>query len=236
MSLNLNQFEVLTFDCYGTLIDWETGIFNAVKPVLKKYGRDLSEEAILKLYSEIEPQVQAGPYRAYQEVLTEVMRQIGERNSVKFSQQENESLAQSLKDWEPFPDVVPALKKLKTKYGLGIISNIDKDLFAHSFRKLQVDFDNILTADMIASYKPNKFNFEMALMKLGKPKDKILHVAESLFHDIAPAQSLGMKTCWVNRRAEKGYAASKTADVKPDLEVANIQQLADLAFSSAAGA
>lgn len=236
MSVDFNQFEILTFDCYGTLIDWETGILNAVRPVLKKHGREVTDEAILKLYSEIEPQVQAGPYRAYREVLTEVMRMIGERHSVKFSPQDNESLAESLQNWEPFPDTVEALKRLKTKYGLGIISNIDKDLFAHSFRKLQVDFDNILTADMIASYKPNKFIFEMAMMKLGRPKEKVLHVAESLFHDIEPAKSLGMKTCWVNRRAAKGYAASKTANVTPDVEVADLKQLADQALGGAASA
>jgi 2-haloacid dehalogenase len=236
VSLNFDQFEVLTFDCYGTLIDWETGILNAVRPVLKKYGRELTDEAILKLYSEIEPQIQAGPYRAYREVLAEVMRQIGERNSVKFTQQENDSLAESIKNWEPFPDTVDALKRLKTKFGLGIISNIDKDLFADSARKLQVDFDNILTADMIASYKPAKFNFDMALMKLGRPKEKILHIAESLYHDIVPAQAQGLKTVWVNRRAAKGYAASKSASATPDMEVADLKQLADAALGSAAGA
>jgi len=236
MSVDFNQFEILTFDCYGTLIDWETGILNAVRPVLKKHGRDVTDESILELYSEIEPQMQAGPYRSYREVLNDVMRMIGERNSLKFSPQENDSLAESLKNWEPFPDTVDALKRLRTKYGLGIISNIDKDLFAYSFRKLQVEFDNITTADMIASYKPNKFNFEMALMKLGRPKEKILHVAESLFHDIEPAKALGMRTCWVNRRAAKGYAASKTANVTPDVEVADLKQLADAAVGGAASA
>jgi 2-haloacid dehalogenase len=125
---------------------------------------------------------------------------------------------------------VDALKRLKSKYKLAIISNIDDDLFAHSERHLQVPFDFVITAQQVGSYKPSHWNFESALTRIGLPRDKVLHVAESLYHDILPASELGLHTVWVNRRAATGRGASITAASMPDLEVVDLKSLADLAI------
>src|SRR5438105_1640666 len=128
--LRFDRFKVITFDCYGTLIDWESGILAAVGAALAQHSREMNPQEVLSIYSELEPAAQAGAYKPYREVLQTVMRGIGERLSVKFNAQEEHSLAASLPQWRPFPDTVAALKRLKAKYKLGIISNIDDDLFA----------------------------------------------------------------------------------------------------------
>src|SRR5437016_1594292 len=130
--LRFDRFKVITFDCYGTLIDWESGILAAVGAALATHSREMNPQEVLSIYSELEPAAQAGAYRPYLEVLREVMRGIGARLSVKFSEQQQQSLTASLPQWKPFPDTVAALRRLKRKYKLGIISNIDDDLFAQT--------------------------------------------------------------------------------------------------------
>ncbi|MCU1287192.1 MAG: haloacid dehalogenase, type [Acidobacteriales bacterium] len=228
--LDFNQFEVLTFDCYGTLIDWESGILGAFRRAFAARGRSFEDKEILTAYSEIEPSVQAEGYRLYRDVLAEVMARIGKRYEIDWTEKELSSLAESIRDWQPFPDTVPALRKLKSKYKLAIISNIDDDLFAHSARHLEVPFDHVITAEQVGSYKPSHRNFQTALNRIGLPKEKILHVAESIFHDVIPARELGLRSVWVNRRAARGgVGASMNAVGTPDLEVPDLETLAGLA-------
>jgi 2-haloacid dehalogenase len=231
VKLNFDQFEVLTFDCYGTLIDWESGILGALRKAFAAHNRTFDDKEILEAYSVLEPLIQAERYRSYREVLAEVMRRLGTRYGIEWTDSEVASLADSIRDWQPYPDTVDALTRLKSKYKLAVISNIDDDLFAYSAHYLRVPFDYVITAQQVGSYKPSHWNFESALARIGLPKDKVLHVAESLFHDILPARELGLHSVWVNRRASrKGLGASKTAIGTPDLEVVDLKSLADLAL------
>jgi len=228
--LDFNQFEVLSFDCYGSLIDWENGILGAVKPALAAHGVEATDKEILQTYSALEPEIQAGPYLPYRQVLMKVMEGLGEHFRVDLTRAEIESLPDSLKDWKPFPDTVDALRRLRTRYKLAIISNIDNDMFRDTVRHLQVELQYIITAQQIGSYKPALFNFEMAIMKIGRPKEKLLHVAESVYHDIIPAKKLGLKAVHLYRRMGKeGSGATKAAQGEPDLVLPTLQALSDAA-------
>lgn len=230
MCMDFSRFTVLTFDCYGTLIDWESGILSALRPILATHGVTATDADLLRHYSEVEPQIQAEGYLRYREVLREVVARIGGRLGFTPSEGDRDSLPESIRNWQPFPDTVPALRRLRERYSLNVISNIDDDLFAHSQRAMDVPFDQVITAEQVGSYKPSLRNFEVALERIAVPRERLLHVAESLFHDVAPARQLGIATVWVNRRAAKGgVAASGMADVQPDLTVPDLKTLADFA-------
>ena len=232
--MNWRQFDWISFDCYGTLIDWESGILGYLRPLLRSKGCHAADARILSLYSELEPREQAGPYRSYREVLASVMRGFAREFGVQLSEPEIDGLAESVLHWKPFPDTVPGLRDLGTRFHLAIVSNIDDDLFASTAKELEIPFDAVITAQQVRSYKPSRRNFDVLLDRLGTSTDKLLHAAESLYHDVAPARELGIATAWVNRRQGRITAASKLANVKPDFEVANIQQLARLALSRSA--
>jgi len=228
--LDFSQFEYLTFDCYGTLINWETGILAALRPILLAHGIELPDEEILRLYGDFESEAQSGDYRLYRSILEAVIRAFGDQFGFTASAAETQSLPNSLAQWPPFPDTVEALRILRTRFKLAIVSNVDDDLFAGTAKLLEVPFDAIITAEQAGSYKPSHRNFELALQRIARPKDKVLHVAQSLFHDIAPARALGIKSVWVNRRASQpGPGATKPANAIPDLEVRTLRALADLA-------
>ena len=228
--LNFSQFECLTFDCYGTLIDWETGILAALKPILEGHHRSLTDEAILEMYAGLELQIESGDYMPYRLVLQRVTQRLGARLSFPLYEGEATALADSLKNWPAFPDTVQALKRLKSRYKLAILSNTDDDLFADTAKTLQVPFDHVITAQQVGSYKPSHRNFEKALEVTGLPKQKILHCAQSVFHDVVPAKALGIANVWVNRRAgKKGGGATKNATETPDLTVTSLKELADAA-------
>jgi len=230
MSFNFDQFSVVTFDCYGTLINWEVGILGALQPILKKYGRNLSDAGVLELYSTFEPQIQSSGYMPYRQVLAEIVRRFAAKLVFAPTQKETDSLAESIRDWPPFPDTTDGLRKLKTKYKLAIISNIDDDLLAHSLRLMGVPFDFLITAQQAKSYKPSHNNFNLALQKIGMPKEKVLHAAESLYHDIAPTNEMGIANVWVNRRGGKP-GATRDAMAMPGLEVPDLKTLAEVAVS-----
>ncbi len=224
--LNLDNYEVLTFDCYGTLIDWESGIISGLQPILKNHDIDLSDAEILTHFAEFEPQIQQGKYITYRQVLQGVVSKFGERFGFVPSEEEMNSLPESLKQWRPFPDTVPALKLLQKKLKLAIISNIDDDLFAYSQNYLETDFDWIITAQQVKSYKPSLNNFRLALEKIDLPKSKILHVGASVYHDIVPANFLGIATVWVNRKKDdRSLSATLPAKGKPDWEVLDLAGL-----------
>jgi 2-haloacid dehalogenase len=225
--LNFDAFEVLTFDCYGTLIDWETGISEALQPILANHHIDMATDRLLELYGELEFEAEREKYYEYKTVLRTVLEGLGARLGFAPTPTELQHFTGSVKDWPAFPDSVRALQALQRKYKLAVISNIDDDLFALSAPRLQVKLDWVITAQQAQSYKPSLNNFHLAFARIGLPKSKILHVAQSLFHDVAPAKTLGLSTVWVNRRHNKdGFGATPPAHVQPDLEVPSLQALA----------
>ena len=224
-SLYWARFEALTFDCYGTLIDWESGLLAALRPVLKSHAEDLSTEQILQIYAELEPKAQ-NPYRRYSDVLAEVVRGFGERLGFEVSEAEAQCLPQSLKDWLPFPDTVESLEKLKARYKLAIISNTDDDLFAGTVRHLNVSFDEVITAEQARAYKPSPAPFRLAMQRLGLSPNRVLHVGQSIYHDVLPAKSLGIATALVFRR---GYGATRAVEGEADLIVPDLRTLASIA-------
>ncbi|HLO05219.1 MAG TPA: haloacid dehalogenase type II [Terriglobales bacterium] len=227
--LNFDQFRLLTFDCYGTLIDWESGIFSALRPILARHGKTISDSDLLRLYSEFEAAGEQGEFRPYRQVLESVVKGFGERLGFTPAEPEISSLPDSLPNWLPFPDTVAALGKLKAHYQLAIISNVDDDLFAATARRLEVIFDYVITAHQARAYKPSLQIFKLAQQRTGAIPSRWLHVGQSLYHDVVPAQSLGIKTVWVNRASPRpGAGAAKTASARPDLELPDLKSLAQL--------
>lgn len=227
--IDFSKFEILTFDCYGTLIDWESGILAVLRPILLNHNVNLSEEEILELFAEISSKEEIGEYIKYREVLKRTMQNLGDRFGFTPSPIEVDALADSIKNWQPFPDTVEALKALKQKYKLAVISNIDDELFAFSAKYLTVKFDWVITAEQAKSYKPSLNNFKLAINTINLPDEKFLHVAQSIYHDIIPANSLGLSTVWVNRRGSKvGFGATLPASDKPDLEVPDLKTLVSM--------
>ena len=221
--LNFDQFQVLTFDCYGTLIDWRTGILGVLRPLLIEHDIAVGDDQILETYSEIEAEIQAGPYMPYASVLLRLTAQLGTRFGFSPNASELDCLIKSFGDWPPFDDTVDALKVLKTKYRLGIISNTDDDLFALTNKRLEVEFDYIVTAARVGAYKPDHRMFHAAFEEIGSPLDKILHVAQSLFHDHVPGKKLGLSTVWINRN--KLIPGRATEKVTPDAEFPDLASL-----------
>jgi 2-haloacid dehalogenase len=224
--LDLDRFRALTFDCYGTLIDWESGILAAVKPVLAAHGREASDEEILRLYAGLESRIEQEEFRAYRSVLRGVMDGFGERLGFEPDEAERSALGDSLGRWPPFPDTVDALRALKSRFRLGILSNVDDDLFAMTARRLGVAFDWVVTAGQVGAYKPSRRMFEAALARIDLPGEAILHVAQSLHHDVGPAREIGLATVWVHRRQGKsGSGATPEARARPDLELPDLASL-----------
>ena len=234
--MKLSSFEVLTFDCYGTLIDWESGILEAVRQVLDAHGRDLPPAEILEHFARFESAIQAGAYLTYREVLSRVVDEFGRELGFVPSPRERASLPESIARWAPFDDTVDALRILASRYRLAVISNVDDDLFALSARRLGVEWDEVVTARQAGSYKPDARNFELALKRLGRPVDAILHVAQSLFHDIVPAKRLGFATVHVNRVSPHGGSgATMPVSARPDLEVPDLRSLAEMVLEEDGG-
>lgn len=218
---------MLTFDCYGTLIDWESGILGALHPILAVHGKQIEDPRLLELYGELEAEGEAGPYRPYREVLAQVVHGLGRRLGFTPSLEEEASLARSLKNWKPWPDTVAALRQLEKRFKLAILSNIDDDLFAPTARKLKVHFADVITAQQARCYKPCLDLFRLALQRLGASPDQVFHVAQSVYHDAIPAKQLGIFTVWVNRpSARPGVGAVKASREKPDWEIPDLATLA----------
>jgi 2-haloacid dehalogenase len=229
--IDADRYEVISFDCYGTLIDWESGIISGLRPILASHGVEATDEEILALHAETEHALQSssapGSYVKYRDVLGEEVREAGRRWGFEPEPSEVGALADSLRDWQPFPDTVEALRRLKGRYRLAIISNVDDGLFALTACRLEVEFDWIVTAEQAGTYKPSTNNFEVAMNRMGVAPERLLHAAESLFHDVVPAKELGLSTVWVHRRAGKqGFGATPPADAEPDFKVPDLETLA----------
>lgn len=206
--MKLNDFKVLTFDCYGTLIDWETGMVEALRSLVARATQKPSRDDILQAHARHESAQQlVTPAKPYQALLAVVYKRLAEDWGVPVGWDECVDYGRSVRDWPAFTDTAAALRYLKQHYKLVILSNVDNDSFSFSNRKLGVAFDAIFTAEDIGSYKPSPRNFEYMLDKLaarGIEKGHILHTAESLFHDHAPANDFGLATCWIHRRHDQG--------------------------------
>ena len=228
--MDYDHFERVSFDCYGTLIDWETGILTALHPILTRHEISADHDSLLELFGKAEAEHQAGPYRSYNEILRDVLTQMGGVLGFEPSLSDLESFSTSVKDWPAFKDSSEALRALASLYRLIILSNIDDDQFCYSQKLLEVEFEHVFTAQQIGSYKPSRRNFEYLIQHAGVPQDKILHVAQSLFHDISPAKAIGLSTVWVNRRQDLGgFGATLPAEAVPDITVPDLRSLAVLA-------
>jgi 2-haloacid dehalogenase len=226
---DFSRFSIITFDCYGTLIDWETGILGAMRPILSAHHAHLTDADILRTYGEIEAEEESGSYQPYKEILTAVIRGFGIRLGFVPSEEEEQSLPNSLANWKPFPDTVAVLRRLKQKFKLGILSNIDDDLFSATAPQLEIEFDYVVTASQARAYKPALEIFRLAQNRIGLPSQQWLHAGQSIYHDVIPARSMGIAAVWVNRSSPvPNSGAAKPAQGKPDVEVASLKELAEL--------
>jgi 2-haloacid dehalogenase len=232
--MNLSDFSTLTFDCYGTLIDWEGGIVAATRPWLASKGVEKSADAILETFAQSEStQQRETPAMLYPELLAHTLHRMGKAWSLSASAAEAATFGNSVKDWPAFPDAAAALARLKQHYRLVILSNVDRTSFAHSNAKLGVEFDAVYTAQDVGSYKPNPANFRFMLEKeavAGIAPEKILHTAQSLFHDHVQAKAHGLTSAWIDRRVDAdGWGATMPpeAPVTPDFHFPTLEAMAE---------
>jgi 2-haloacid dehalogenase len=233
-ALDFTRFEALTFDCYGTLIDWERGILSALQTLLgdpsSAGGSVVGDDVLLSDFARFEPEAEHGTFRRYREVMEDVARRFGAHYGVEVTDDAAGRFAQSVADWPPFPDTIAALETLGGAYRLAIASNVDDDLFAGSAAQLGINFDEIVTAQQVKSYKPAPRHFHEVLRRLELPVDRVLHVAQSVYHDIEPALELGFTCVWVNRRSDHANGgATPPAEATPDLEVPSLAALVEAA-------
>jgi 2-haloacid dehalogenase len=228
--IDFSAFDAITFDCYGTLIDWEQGLRNALQPVLAPRGVEVDENELLEIYARHEAELEGGPYLAYREVLGESLRRLGSELGFSVSDEEAESFALEIGAWPAFPDTAAALRLLQSRFRLGVITNCDRDLFALSNRRLGVTLDWVVTAQDAGAYKPSHAPFALAFETIDVPRERILHTAQSLFHDHVPGKELGLTTVWVDRRQGRdGFGATPPASATPDLTVPDMRTFAALA-------
>lgn len=214
-------YDIVTFDCYGTLVDWEGGIAAAFLAAAAAEGLRLERAAVLAAYAELEPRVQAGTYRRYRDVLAETARLVAGRLGWALAPERTGFLGESLPRWPPFPDTNPALARLAAAgYRLGILSNVDDDLIAETRKHFTVPFDLVVTAQQVSAYKPAPDHFLEARRRLGGAR--WLHAAQSYFHDVVPARALGIPAAWVNRKGEP-----PSGPARPDRELRTLTELAD---------
>ena len=230
----LSDFNTLSFDCYGTLIDWETGILESLSLLAARSPEPPGPDGMLRTFAAHEAAVEKEfPAMAYREVLAEVYRRAAREWRADAGFGEAEAFGLSAGDWEPFQDTVEALGYLKRHFRLAVLSNVDHANFSRTREKLGVEFDLVFLAEDIGSYKPSTENFRYMLEKLGSEgigKRDLLHTAESLFHDHVPAKEIGLSTCWINRRAGKeGFGATSVPGSMPrvDFRFLSLAEMAD---------
>ncbi len=212
--MRISDFKAMTFDVYGTLIDWETGLLNELRPWAGKHGLKLDDDAILEVFAGVEsPVQQKHPRMVYRDVLAEAHRRLAGKWGIAADEAAAQAFGASIPRWPAFPDSAAALGYLKGHFTLAVLSNIDDASIQPSLDKLGRPFHHVFTAQQIGSYKPDRRNFEFAIARLaaaGIAKQDILHVAQSLYHDHVPAQALGMTSAWIDRRAGKPGAGATT--------------------------
>ncbi|MDX6537558.1 MAG: 2-haloacid dehalogenase [Gaiellales bacterium] len=226
MGVSYEDFDVLTFDCYGTLIDWESGLVSATRAHLADAVDAFSDEELIAAFAAVEHEAEV-PYRTYREVLSLSLRGMGERLGFPVSDAQAAGFGSSVGQWPAFPDSSDALQRLQRRFKLAVITNCDDDLFAQSERRLGVSFDYVVTAQQAGSYKPDHANFLLAFERIDEPRERILHVAQSLFHDHVPAKALGLTSVWIDRRQGRGGGASIEVEAHPDATFPSMAAFAD---------
>jgi 2-haloacid dehalogenase len=227
-SIDPGRYDILTFDCYGTLIDWERGLLAALRTVLDAHQAGADDEALLTTFARFEAEAEAGPFLTYREVLARSVRGVCASLGVEPTESQVRGFAESVGGWPAFPDSAAALERLARRFRLGVITNCDTDLFARSNVRLGVDFDWVITAEQLGSYKPNPRNLQLAREQIGGPAERHLHVAQSLFHDHVPAHALGLTTVWINRRRGRpGSGATPPVEATPDYEFPDMASFAE---------
>lgn len=194
--------DIISFDCYGTLVDWKTGIIHTLTEFLKDYPVEITGPELFELFIRFDAQTESGDYISYREILKQIMEMIGERLGLYISENELYILSESLPGWHLFEDTSKVLNLLRSRYKLAVISNVDNDLFRRTNEKLGVRFDYIITAENTRSYKPSLNNFRKAFELFGVSPEKHLHLAQSIYHDVLPAIELGLNCAWINRYDE----------------------------------
>jgi len=233
-NLDLSRTKVLTFDCYGTLVDWEAGILGALRRYLAP--DQAADDDLLEDYAALEADAEAGQYKRYREILGQSLATVIERRGVVLSADEAGQLGGSVVDWPAFTDSASALMALATRFDLGVITNCDDDLFAASNTRLGEPFRWVITAQQAGSYKPSLNNFQLAFERMGVPHDAVVHVAQSLFHDHVPAKHLGLQSVWINRRAGRsGSGATPPADATPNATFSDMASFAEFALANKLG-
>jgi 2-haloacid dehalogenase len=226
--IDFRNYDAMSFDCYGTLIDWESGILDALRAFRDAHGFQASDADLLGSYALAEARVERGFYRPYKDVLREVMKKIAAHFNVE-GKFDDKALCNSLPNWKPFPDTVPALRVLARYFRLAVISNIDDDLFAQTAVLLEVPFDWVITAQQVEAYKPALKTFYRAKDTMGVHPSRIVHVAQSRFHDIAPAKTLRWTTVWVDRaRRVPDVRRRESVDCRADLTVSDLSALVEI--------
>ena len=229
-AIDFSRFDAITFDCYGTLIDWEQGLLSALQPVLAPHGLELSEDELLERYAAEEATLEAGDYLPYREIVATSLGRMCAGLGFTASEEDASGFADAVGDWPAFHDTASALRRLHERFRLGVITNCDRDLFARSNRRLGVRFDWVVTAEEAQAYKPSHLPFELAFETIDVPRARILHAAQSLFHDHVPGKALGLTTAWVDRRHDReGFGATPEASATPDLVVPDMATLAAVA-------
>ncbi|MCH7548114.1 MAG: HAD-IA family hydrolase [Candidatus Krumholzibacteriota bacterium] len=230
--IDFRNYEAMTFDCYGTLIDWETGILSVLSELRRRHNLDATDHELLESYARAETHVQCGYYRRYREVLREVMKQVAQHYKLDVDGYDVDALVVSLPLWKPFPDTIDALHRLGGYFGLGVISNIDDDLFESTSRHLETPFDWVVTAEQAGAYKPAHRTFRHAWELMGVHPSRIVHVAQSRFHDIAPVMTMDGTTVWVDRRRDgTSHGATSPGDAEPNLTVPDLATLLSIVES-----
>lgn len=228
--MDMTPVRALFFDCYGTLIDWESGIMQALMPLLARNGVSVDQEEVLGLFAQFESEEEAGPYQSYRNVLTQVLQRLANHYSFELNTAESSLLADSVPQWPAFFDTRISLQKLASKYRLGILSNVDDDLMTRTRKKIAVDFTWVITAEQLQSYKPASRNFEAILEITGLEKKQVLHCAQSVYHDCIPASALGFNCVWVDRRAGQNGGATPMVEIgEKEPWINKVESLADLA-------
>jgi 2-haloalkanoic acid dehalogenase type II len=216
-----STYDYVTFDCYGTLVDWETGISEAFVQAAAQDGVSLQPAEVLASYAKIEPIVEAGDYRPYRDVLRETALRVAARHAWSLDEARADFLSRSLADWPPFDETRPALRRLQSAgIRIGILSNVDLELLRQTLDRLDVEFDLLVTAQQVRAYKPDHAHFQEARRRIGTAS--WLHAAQSYFHDIVPATELGIPVAWINRHDE-----SPQAEARPDRNLRTLEQLSD---------
>ena len=223
--IDADNYDAITFDCYGTLIDWEAGLMGYLKPLLESHDAHSVDSFLLDFYGRTEAKLQAGPYRPYRKILEGVLAALGERLGFAPSAEQLANFPDSIGDWLPFADTIESLKALGPRFQLVIVSNIDDDLFDLTQARLGINFDHVITAGQVGAYKPDQRMFKTAIERIGVPQKRILHVAQSLYHDIAPANALGLDTVWIDRHDGHGSGATVTATATPKWTLRNLSEL-----------